>query len=661
MKVAIQNPFAGQPVAETELSQRIYLAARRLGWSAAEVHTATDLKAFRPDFVIALHNNSPKLAEFPTYGCMWNPPSFFEGTAPFVKHVLTYDGYLTSSRTIDRWLHQLLYTTPKRYFTAPFYTSCPATSFQPPHLDNPQLAYLGSNWDGSRFHDLFTGLDRLEFMQIYGNPEGWQHLRFAYKGALPYDGSSVLNTLNQAGVGLCVHRSEHRQTALPSMRIFEIVASGAVAICTDHPFIRSTFAETVLYIEPDTDAERQIEQIVEHMQWIRMNPKSALEMSTQAHQIFSEHYTLEKLLLGILPCHQQLIAQKGLISVSVSDRPSPASAVEYIIPARKQSHTQLHLEQLSQQTYPHLAATIVTPPQSREWVDSLLQSYTDRISFKVLESDPDYRSTALWTGLQNLSAAYFALLDAPGVIYPNHVQTLVSLLEKHPAIGVAYAGNLQPLLSEITAETPAELTAAPPKDTSVELGLELGLFQPFHLDQFLKFDWSIAPHSFIARRSLLDSVLLQDPQLNAHEALCLLLHLAQRTQFLFSYELTCEVDYQTPSLHLLQQFQDWDNELSRLKFIFWHQEFAPGKSLQSVHQAQFVSQADLHQLRSTLNTQIHQLRQSLQQSQEQLQAAQTTITAMESSKFWKLRSLWFKLKQRLGSPPDEICQMKHTR
>lgn len=658
MKIAIQNPFAGQLVAETELSRRIHLAATRLGWEAAEVCTSAEIKAVQPDFVIALHNNSPKLAEFPTYGCMWNPPGFFEGTEPFVKHVLTYDGYLTSSQVIDRWLHQFLYTTPKRYFTAPFYTSCPSIPFQSPNLDNPQLAYLGSNWDGSRFHDLFAGLDCLDFMQVYGNPDGWKHLRSAYKGALPYDGSSVLNTLNQAGVGLCLHRSEHRQAALPSMRIFEIVAAGAVAICTEHPFIRLVFADTVLYVDPDAEIADQIAQISAYMQWIQNNPAIASEMAAQAHRIFSDHYTLEKLLLGILPHHQKLTEQKGFAPVHVSDR-TQLVRVEFIVQANDAVTAKTLLEQLNQQTYSNLAATIVKPKFLN--LDTLIQPYKDKILFKLLDIDLDchtnlYRSTGLWQALNAIDAEYFAFLDEAGIIHPNYVHTLVSLLEQNPDVGVAYAGTLR---NPSVSSTETALSKAILGKTSEE-SAELELFQPFHLDQFLRFDWSIAPHSFVARRSLLDSTLLQDPQLQEHETLCLLLHLAQRTSFLFSYELTCEIHQPIAQPPLLQQFHDWDTELSRLKFIFWHQEFAPGKSLQSVHQAQFASQADYHAVRSTLDnqkTQIKQLRQTyqqaLQQSQEQLQEAQATIVAMKTSKFWQLRSAWFKLKRSIGLPTDE--------
>ena len=79
-----------------------------------------------------------------------------------------------------------------------------------------------------------------------------------------------------------------------------------------------------------------------------------------------------------------------------------------------------------------------------------------------------------------------------------------------------------------------------------------------------------------------------------------------------------------------------------------------------LHQAQTEleqSQTQLHQAQTNLGqsqTQLHQTQTELGQSQTQLhqfkfkwQQAQTTITAMESSKFWKLRKTWFQLKRLL--------------
>jgi uncharacterized protein YhaN len=48
-----------------------------------------------------------------------------------------------------------------------------------------------------------------------------------------------------------------------------------------------------------------------------------------------------------------------------------------------------------------------------------------------------------------------------------------------------------------------------------------------------------------------------------------------------------------------------------------------------------------------------QARQQLDRSQAKLQALHDRLTAIETSKFWKLRSAWFKLKRLLGFSTDQ--------
>ncbi|WP_416672044.1 glycosyltransferase family protein [Egbenema bharatensis] len=665
MKVAIHNPFAGQLVAETELSRRIHLAATNLGWDAIEAHTAPEINACQPDFVIALHNNSPKLTQYPTYGCMWNPPSFFEGTDPFVRHVLTYDGYLTSSPVLDRWLHHILHTTPKPVLTAPFYTSCPATPYQPPQLDPPRLMYIGSNWDGARFKDLFAELDTQPYLEVYGRPEGWQHLTQSYRGSLPYDGHSVLNTLRQAGVGLCLHRAEHRAAGLPSMRIFEIVASGAIALCSDHPFIRQSFGDSVLYINPDQPIAQQIQQISDHLTWIQANPQIALAMSQQSHQIFLKHYALEHLLEAIVPYHQHILQQKGFtrpLRTPSTHIPS-VQFLLHLTPESPDSDPLPNLlDQIAHQTHPNIGLILIKPAD----LDLPELPHQDKFPITILDCPPSppsepqdsarYTSTSLWAGLNAIDADYFALLDPSGTLYPNHIHSLLSLLETHPEAGVAYAGTLRTFPESAAAQHP-------------ELA-ELAEFDPTFLDRTLQLNPPFPPHGFLARRALLDPILLQDPQLNHHETLCLILHLLQRTRFLFSYEVTCET--RQPAIDpatRLNEFHNWSSELSRLKFIFWNQEFAPGKTLQSIHSPTHSPtplsdseslkatleqyRAEMKQLHKKYKTETQRFQAEWQQSQEQLQQARDRISAMETSKFWQLRSAWFRVKQRLGVRSEE--------
>jgi len=156
-------------------------------------------------------------------------------------------------------------------------------------------------------------------MQVYGNENGWQYLTSSYKGALLFDGVAVVKTLNQAGVGLCLHRDEHCKAHIPSMRIFEIAASGAIAICDEHPFIQENFGDSVLYLSSNLNTDERLQQISEHLRWIKNNPKKALEMSREAHRIFVDNFSLEKLLLGLLPYHKQLIEKKGFTAREVAD------------------------------------------------------------------------------------------------------------------------------------------------------------------------------------------------------------------------------------------------------------------------------------------------------------------------------------------------------
>jgi glycosyltransferase involved in cell wall biosynthesis len=640
MRIAIQNPFVEKFVAEAEMSRRLVLAAQNLGWEAIEVYTADEIKAAHPDFVIALHNNSPKLAGYPTYGCMWNPLSFFEGTEKYVKHVFSYDGYLVSSPSIERWISQLLHNTNKQYFTAPFYTSCPQNQYRSPQLENPQLAYFGSNWDGLRFQTLFEALDEQPYMRIYGNPAGWKHLKHAYQGALPYDGSSVLDALNQAGVGLCLHREEHCQNAVPSMRIFEIVASGAIAICSEHPFIRQTFGDTVFYLDSNQSEQDQVKQISDYLTWIQHHRDEALERSAKAHQIFLENYTLEKLLLNLLPYHQKIIEQKGFTS-SIHLNLAHQPQVQFImrIGGRNATMIQRALESIAQQTYKNVAVILVQY-QAVDGLEQLLEQYAARMPIKVIQSpSTGFRSTQLWAGLNEVDSEYFAILDDDDAIHPNHIHTLISLLEQHPEAGVAYSGALWVLEADDQENSSPETNQIQPQPL-VSKTVELAYFMPFNLDELLKFRNFIPSNSYIARTALLDATLKHDPQLKVFEDVCLLLHLCKRSPFLFSYEATAEFNWRTSEQDnsTFAGKQTWAYEMSRLKYIFWRQEFAPGKSIQSVQQ---------------IELEYPRLRAKVKELQEQVQTAEANIEAMKTSKFWKLRSAWFKLKRILKLPVNE--------
>ena len=591
MKIAIHNHYAGQAVSETEFSKRISKAAANLGWDAAEVGSSSEIARFQPDFVIALHFRTPKLTKYRTYGAMVSPPVYFVNDEQFIKNILSYDGYLCSSDTIAGWLRDALYLAKKKYLIAPWYITCQSIPYTPPELKEPRLFYSGSNWDGSRYAELFQELDKQPYMAIYGPASAWTHLHRSYRGSLPFDGESILTALNKAGVGLCLHRKEHCDAATPSSRIFEITASGAIAICQEHRFIRDAFRDSVLYLESTDDPARTTAQISEYMKWIANNPEKALELSKKAYDLFAQQYTLEKFLSDLGVKHQQLSSQKP-----GPTHPRPlklrAKSVQLIVRVgdRDVRYIERALDSIRRQEYESVGAIVVQYKQVAG-LSTVLDKFRQEIPLQIVESSyTGSRSSQLWDGLRAVSADFFGILDDDDLIYPSHVDSLVQLLERFSDRGVAYSGSIRVWEPDLESGPPADLPSEP---------AELMYFEPFDLGRLTSLDNFITSNSFLARTSVLKD-LGDDPQLPLLEDLFLLLLLCQKTDFVFSYEATCEFrwrEHKTDNSIWIDQ-QHWAAARKRIEQLLWK------RSLNSTQQ---IGGSSLSQLEAQMETRLAQM------------------------------------------------------
>ena len=531
MRVAIHNHYAGQNVSETEFAKRIRTAACHLGWEAEEFGSSVEINRFSPDFVIALHFRTPKLTRFPTYGNMVTPPSFFADDRQFVRNVLSYDGYLYSSEHIKSWLKDSLYLTRKKYFIAPWYITSHFIPYRPPRIEAPRVVYAGTNWDGPRFGGLFARLDEQPYVDIYGPENAWSHIKHSYRGALPFDGVSILNALHEAGVGLCLHRREHCEAATPSSRIFEIAASGAIAICQEHPFIREVFRDSVLYLETTDDVAIAAAQIDEYMRWIADNQEKALDLSKRAYDVFARDFTLEKLLSDLLPNHNELCSRKTYTASPPIHALGPRS-VQLIVRVgdRSTEYVERALESIRCQRYEGVGAIIVRYKDVPD-LQRLVTRFRHEIPLELVESSyTGSRSTQLWDGLSAVSSEYFGILDDDDVIYPNHLNSLMQSLAQSRDCGVAYSGAIRVWEFESGHDSSAESPREP---------AELAYFEPWDLGELVALNNFITSNAFIARSSLLKE-LWDDPHLPLLEDLFLLLFLSRKTNFVFSYEATCE-------------------------------------------------------------------------------------------------------------------------
>jgi len=568
LRIAIHNHYAGQDVAETEFSKRICYAASNLGWEALEVGSSAEIARFAPDFVIALHFRTPKLTKYPTYGSMVTPPAYFVHEDQFLKNILSYDGYLSSSENISSWLRDILYNTKKIHFVSPWFTTSHSVPYRRPQIAEPRLLYAGTNWDGPRYRQLFEELDAESYLDIYGPAIAWSYVKKSFRGLLPFDGNSIFDALHSSGVGLCLHRNEHREAATSSSRIFEIVASGAIAICQDHPFIRENFGDSVLYLDSAGEAPALVKQISEYMKWITENQKQAFDLSKRAYEIYSKKYTLEKLLSDLVPHHQKIAAQK--IGRPVHTGVRKDSGVQFIVRVgdRGCSYVDRALDSLASQTCGSVGVILVQYRNVPN-LTQLLKKYDEHLNIKILESpDNGFRSTQLWAGLQAVSSEYFGILDDDDMVHPGHVDSLLRLLQGTDTHGVAYSGSVR--VWESHDRSPG---SQPPHQMPSEPA-ELAYFEPFDLNRLVALDNFITSNAFLARSSLLKD-LGEDPRLPLLEDLFLLLYLCRKTAFVFSYEATAEFYWRQgkdDNSVLLDQ-PNWILSRDRIKDLLWKQSF----------------------------------------------------------------------------------------
>jgi glycosyltransferase involved in cell wall biosynthesis len=111
--------------------------------------------------------------------------------------------------------------------------------------------------------------------------------------------------------------------------------------------------------------------------------------------------------------------------------------------------------------------------------------------------------------------------------------------------------------------------------------------------------------------------------------------------------------------------QDWldvrrlEKKQSELCSQLQQTESQLGQAQFQLGQAQFQHQQTQSQLQQ-IQVQLERSQSQLQHTQEELERSQTLILAMESSKFWKLRSAWFKLKRAIGIPENASFQLNRS-
>lgn len=532
----------GTSVQDENTASRIRIAGARLGIEVKSFARSEDIVPFAPDFVLALSAQDPKLTGFPTYGVMHAPPRHYQQTRRLMRNVMSYDAYLAGSKRLRRWLKDACFGAHK--MAAPvgfFFPSAQMTSFETTINPESQLAFTGERLTEPYHTALFKALSRTRFAKFYGDAKLWKDIDSqAYFGAVPPDGESAIARHRNAGIGLCLVPEESGAPDLPPSSLFEIIAGGAIAICTRTPFVEAAFGDSVLYIDGGRSPNDMMAQIIDHVMWVRSHPDQAQVKAFEAHSILQQRFTLERLLLNVIEMHRTVLVEKGY-TPDPAETPESLPSVSFIMRTggRPLPLIRRALDSVAAQNHPRITVIFVLYAQFPE-LHELVKQYPT-LTFKFVQNIGGMRSTALVEGMKAVDTDFFGLLDDDDEFHPNHVRMLLRTIRHHDnrdlrgSIGFAYAASIEVWAEGGREEKPEwrDYLLLPREQRRI-----IEHFRWYTSSMMRQYQFFLMSNSWIARTSLINEDILDDPELDTCEDLYLALQFAQRTHFAFSVEVT---------------------------------------------------------------------------------------------------------------------------
>jgi hypothetical protein len=539
MRIAFLNPWRN--AAENQAFKSLEIAAARIGHELVHCINSDELEQTTPEFVLASASTQPKLTRFPTYGVIHEPRDRFLFRKAYFNNLLSYDGYLTISDTLQVFLKNLCYGTGRPAKLGYYYNTCQENSPDPHSLDRLKkgkitLTYFGTNWDKRRLR-FFRLLSDLNDVEICGPQESWKDIsRRSYGGVVPFDGRSVQDKYRENGIGLVLLSDRHLAEDIISNRIFEITSVGAIAICCRTPWIEKAFGDTVYYFDQQGTATQLIDQVSKILKQIKSEPLEAYTRAQQAQRIFVERFSAEKLIQNAIDYHQEMKRenrQQIQLDTSQDSRNPPLISVIVRCGGRPIEIIRRAICSIVNQTFGHFQVIIVRYKPLD--LGPLLSEFEAHLhSIVCVDCFGGNRSNTLWSGLRHVKGKYFSILDDDDELTPEHFGWLFRCPEfRFGDNCFIYTGSIR---------VGIEPTQTP------EGNLERRQLHTFGISEcksFFEQSSFFAPNSFVASSSLLSERLLADPELTTAEDSYLILSLLAKCEPRFNFRATA-IQYESP-------------------------------------------------------------------------------------------------------------------
>ena len=310
-------------IGEGVLYERMIVTANKLGYDYSafqfpeslsrfwltshfyKVSTSIVNYLFKPQFNLALTHHVSILPS--GYNITYlNMPldSLFKVNGNFIsqlQHLEQYDAYVdlySLLHTNNELLEKVISQTGVNKPIIALYFAKDEEEYQPLSFDKALVTgtLWGCNRGSLRIAQSLKKLADNGFLVGIGIEDYLGFLGKAYLGKMESFGNileSLQNQQQKYGIALITHNQEHMLDGIPTSRIAEAVASGALVISDQNKFLIKYFGESVLYYDAFAEPDQIYNTIKSHIQWAKNNPTEAHLKTQKAYKIFMDNFTIE--------------------------------------------------------------------------------------------------------------------------------------------------------------------------------------------------------------------------------------------------------------------------------------------------------------------------------------------------------------------------------
>lgn len=290
-------------------------------------------------------------------------------------------------------------------------------SIKPQRKAKKKLFYVGINFErklvAMRYETLFKELDKSNLIDIYGPKEVYGQKNLwagfsSYRGEIPFDGKSILKSINEAGICLALNSPMHNDANAVSNRLFEAAAAGAVIISDDNKYVRDKFGDSVFYINPN-DEKKSAKQILEIINWIEKNPNNAYEMACKSQNVFLKD-------LGLNRMTEDFIYKTKLRIYELNNINSQTDVIDIICYIDSIDDYTNISRQLNKQYYQNFHLLLVTDKPTYEKIQKNI-----KYSNTFIEKDHEFKGKNLHECFSKMKGNFFTFMDGFCIMHKRHI------------------------------------------------------------------------------------------------------------------------------------------------------------------------------------------------------------------------------------------------